>query len=198
MKKMTKGAIVTGLGVALLLGGGGTLATWNAEQSVGAGKIMSGNLSLTVLHKDPWTSNITGSTVLMSADDDTLIHKIVPGEELTYEQQIVVGMEGEGMEALVKITGLNGITNGSNTQGVDDRFDNTLHPSSITVKGPDGSPLTGTYKDGAYTLAGNAKRGTYTINATVAFDAEYQQDMNSTVNLESINFRLEQLKPQAG
>ncbi|GAA3326839.1 MULTISPECIES: alternate-type signal peptide domain-containing protein [Paeniglutamicibacter] len=47
MNKMTKGALATGLDVALLLGGGGTLAVWNKSVAEPAGTITSGDLELT-------------------------------------------------------------------------------------------------------------------------------------------------------
>lgn len=46
MNKNAKGAIAVGAATVLLLGGGGTLAVWNASDQVTGGSIYSGQLSL--------------------------------------------------------------------------------------------------------------------------------------------------------
>lgn len=46
MNKNAKGAIAVGAATLLLLGGGGTLAVWNAQDSVTGGTIYAGQLSL--------------------------------------------------------------------------------------------------------------------------------------------------------
>lgn len=185
MKKMTKGAIVTGLGVALLLGGGGTLATWNMDQSASAGTIQSGELSLDVTNKTPWTSSITNGTVSTG-------HKIIPGEVLTYNQTVQVKKQGEGLKASLNVIGMNQIVPGGT--GLNS-FGNTLAPT-ITVTAPNGTTTTleghSLYNSSSYTLDADAKAGTYTIKATVAFNAKDQQAMNAAVNLNSIKFQLQQ------
>lgn len=47
MKKLTKGTIAAGVGVALLLGGGTTLAYWNDSVNMAGSTIQAGNLQLT-------------------------------------------------------------------------------------------------------------------------------------------------------
>ena len=46
MKKSTKGALAAGSAAVLLLGGAGSLAYWNAQQTVAGGAISAGNLAL--------------------------------------------------------------------------------------------------------------------------------------------------------
>ena len=46
MNKITKASIAAGAGVILLLGGGGTLAYWNASTTAGSASITSGTLSV--------------------------------------------------------------------------------------------------------------------------------------------------------
>ena len=184
MKKMTKGAIVTGLGVALLLGGGGTLATWNMDKSANAGTIQSGKMTLNVTEESPWSSKITGQKV---ATD----HKIIPGEVLTYNQDVVVGKDGEGLRAALKVIGISKIVQGADGTN---SFGNTLTPV-ISVKDPNGQPLTLTsdnFHGDTYTLDSDAKVGTYTVTATLAFNADNEDAMNATLNLNSIEFQLQQ------
>lgn len=185
MKKMTKGAIATGLGVALLLGGGGTLATWNMDQSASTGTIQSGELTLNVDNKSPWTSSITKGTVSTG-------HKIIPGEVLTYNQTVRVKKEGAGLKASLNVTGMNQIVHGGSGAN---SFGNTLVPT-ITVTAPNGTTQTlegqSLYNASTYLLDADAQTGTYTVKATVVFNAKDQQAMNAAVNLNSIKFQLQQ------
>lgn len=109
MKKMTKGAIVTGLGVALLLGGGGTLAVWNDSVDTEAGTIAAGDLNLEAVEGSAkWTSNVTGSAPI----DDIDNYRIVPGESLTFTQQLDIDLAGDQLDAkLTAIGGTNSATN---------------------------------------------------------------------------------------
>lgn len=109
MKNMTKGALVTGLGVALLLGGGGTLAVWNADQESNAGQIASGDLNL-VAGQGVW-KNAAGTTV------DISTYRVVPGDKLTYTQPLAVTLVGNNLAANLKVTGT-GVNKGFTTNNV--------------------------------------------------------------------------------
>lgn len=73
MNKMTKGSIATGVDVALLLGGGGTLAVWNTSVQSGAGRIAAGNLDLSAA-KGVWTDAKT------EIINDIGSYAVVPGD----------------------------------------------------------------------------------------------------------------------
>ncbi len=97
MNKMIKGAAFAGVGVALLLGGGGTLANWNDRADSKAGAIVAGDLELNA-RDGVWTD----------ADDkqiDVATYRIIPGEELTYTQTLDVVLEGTNMQASVAVSG---------------------------------------------------------------------------------------------
>jgi alternate signal-mediated exported protein len=96
MNKMIKGALVTGVGVALLLGGGGTLAVWNVQQESSAGQIVAGDLNLTA-ETGIWTLN--GKEI-----DDISTFRAVPGDELTYTQDLTVALKGDRMNANLTVT----------------------------------------------------------------------------------------------
>lgn len=99
MNKMAKGALATGVGVALLLGGGGTLAVWNVSQTSNAGTIVAGDLNLAA-GKGTWT-NAKGITV------NPAVYKVVPGDVLTYTQELDITLVGDLMEAQLTLTGAN-------------------------------------------------------------------------------------------
>ncbi|WP_427016738.1 alternate-type signal peptide domain-containing protein [Pseudarthrobacter sp. P1] len=94
---MVKGAIATGVGVILLVGGGGTLATWNQAQSATMGSVVSGDLNL-VASNGKWT-NAAGTVI---ADIST--YKVVPGDVLTYAQDVTVTLTGDLMKAKLAVT----------------------------------------------------------------------------------------------
>lgn len=125
MNKMTKGAIATGIGVALLLGGGGTLALWSDSEGSDAGTIAAGNLDLQTSVEGTWYSDLAGTTVNISS------HKIIPGETLTYSQELTLALAGNELEATVGITG----TPKSSFNA------NTVRVTGITLKAQDGDPL---------------------------------------------------------
>ena len=97
MNKMAKGALAIGVGAALLLGGGGTLATWNAAQASNAGTIAAGELKMTAA-TGTWASNLTAGPIRV-AD-----YKMVPGEKLTYSQDLTVTLVGDRITANLKTT----------------------------------------------------------------------------------------------
>jgi len=96
MNKMTKGALATGLGVALLVGGGGTLAVWNADATAGAGEIKSGDLNITA-KAGVWTNGNDKVT-------DLATYRVVPGDVLTFTQPVEVTLVGDLMKATLAVT----------------------------------------------------------------------------------------------
>jgi alternate signal-mediated exported protein len=111
MKNSTliKGTAAIAVGAALLLGGGGTLANWNAEASVKPGVISAGDLNIT-------TDNTKGVWTNGTSQIDINSYKIVPGDKLTFTQVLDVTLTGDRMAAKVStagITATNGFT-GSN------------------------------------------------------------------------------------
>ncbi len=104
MNKMAKGALATGVGVALLLGGGGTLATWNMSQNTSAGTVVSGNLALTP-GAGKWQA---GAAPAASAATLAPGFKPVPGDVFSYTQDLAVQLEGTNMVA--DLTTTNAVT----------------------------------------------------------------------------------------
>ena len=99
MNKMAKGALAIGVGAALLLGGGGTLAIWNDSETTASGSITAGDLQLSpvVGGEGKWT-NAVGTVV------DLNTYKVVPGDVLTYTQKLNVKLTGDLMTAKISAT----------------------------------------------------------------------------------------------
>jgi alternate signal-mediated exported protein len=176
MNKMTKGALATGLGVALLVGGGGTLAVWNASDTAPAGTIKSGDLNLTA-GKGEWTSLHSAIPI------DLATYKVVPGDLLTFTQKVQVNLEGDLMQADLTVTdpgaGFAPLIV-SATKLTDDK-------TNTQVVGP-------------LTPALNAKtEGAYTAKVTVEFPEATDERIatDKTADLGLLAFTLRQLAPAA-
>lgn len=98
MNKLVTGAVAGAAGIALLLGGAGTFALWNASTEVNASSVASGTLSLTPSSAGSWTDVTNGrSTALTSAQ--VAAYKVVPGSKLQFTQPITIVASGNDLRA---------------------------------------------------------------------------------------------------
>jgi len=168
MNKMTKGALATGLGAALLIGGGGTLAVWNTTAEKQAGSIATGDLQLTA-NQGTWT-NSKGTTV------DLATYKAVPGDKLTFTQPVTVALDGDLMKAHLTVT------------------DKLTAPGTAPYLEVGETTLKDSAKN---TVTGSLNKdsdGVYTASVTVTFlsATDGTTATNATSNLGKIGFKLEQ------
>ena len=169
MNKMTKGALATGLGVALLLGGGGTLAVWNKSVAEPAGTIATGDLELTA-GTGTWT-NDAGTAIQLGS------YKAVPGDELHFSQPVTVALAGDLMSASLTLT--NNLASSASY----------LQVSSATLKDASGTIVTGPLDP--------SLSGKYTASVSVKFLASTTGTEGTGANndLGNIGFKLEQIAP---
>lgn len=93
MKRSTKGAIAAAAAAVLLLGGAGTLAYWNATDSVNGGTLTAGTLALSDVTCDAtWTEGA-----------DTDVQLLVPGDTVTKECTGNITMTGDHIQATVTL-----------------------------------------------------------------------------------------------
>lgn len=170
MNKMIKGAAFAGVGVALLLGGGGTLATWNDQKFSGAGTITSGDLAL---NSQPgvWTD---------AADKPINVesYRVIPGETLKYTQTITPTLIGDHMVAELKVVGVP--TNGFAPDSVD--------PKPVVLTNATGQILPDTKLD-----AGDHNEP---ITASTSFtfkDVSGRQDVGKTYDFSGVSYVLTQV-----
>ena len=100
MRNSAKGVLAAGAAVALLVGGGGTLAFWNDIETFGAGRINSGSLSLGEVACGSWMYDAEGGGGAFDATD-----VIVPGDTLTRTCVSAIVAEGDHLEADISVTG---------------------------------------------------------------------------------------------
>lgn len=132
MNKLVKGSIAGAAGVALLLGGAGTLALWNDSASINAGTVTSGVLDVANATAGAWSPDLD---------------LIVPGDTIVYTDTLEVTATGDNLEATIT-TNIASITN--NITGAVVTSSVVVTDSSNAVV----TPAAGVYTlgDGAYTV----------------------------------------------
>jgi alternate signal-mediated exported protein len=179
MKNSTliKGTAAIAVGAALLLGGGGTLAAWNAEVSANPGTIVSGDLNVTAA-TGVWTDR-TGATI------DISTYKVVPGDKLTYTQVLTVKLVGDKMAADITLAGADAANN--------------FTPDNVIV-----TPLQLRKGDNtvASRLAPVAGSPTQTVTASTSFEfkgtTSGRSDVGTSYNLGSVKYTVQQVVAGAG
>lgn len=166
MNKLTKASIAGAAGIALLLGGAGTLALWNDTATIAGGDITSGTL---------YISDSTGSW-------DSSPALWVPGDSFTYTGTVEIEATGTNLAAELSVdtSGITGDTDFANA--LDIVF--TASGTGITLDSP-----------GVYSVTPNAGTVTANVTVVVTFPTTVSgttaQDM--TVDLDSVNFLLQQV-----
>ncbi|GAB3035927.1 hypothetical protein GCM10027052_12490 [Parafrigoribacterium mesophilum] len=97
MNKLTKGAVAAAAAIALLLGGAGTFATWNASAAVANAGITAGNLSIAPGAVAGTWSDATGAV-------DLSTYRITPGDVLTFTQDFDITASGHSLPATLSLT----------------------------------------------------------------------------------------------
>lgn len=175
---LVKGTAAIAVGAALLLGGGGTLANWNAATSAAPGIIAAGDLNVTAA-TGVWTDR-TGATIT-----DISTYKVVPGDKLTYTQALTVTLVGDKMAANVVLANVP---------------TNTFTADNVVI-----SPLKLTNSAGDVTsstvLRPVSGTATQTVTASTVFEFKSattgRSDVTKTYDLGNVSYTLTQVT-QAG
>ena len=175
MNKMAKGALATGVGVALLLGGGGTLAVWNQTQAANAGQIAAGDLELTT-QAGVWT-NAYGNVVDLDPANQVPDYKVVPGDVLTYTQTMDVKLVGDLMQAKLSIQNVPTSTFVAQNVTID----------NVVVKDAKGNDL----KDAVLKPA-NSGKVTASAKFTFKQDTDLRSSVNALADFKNISYKLDQ------
>ena len=107
MNKLTKATIAGAAGVALLLGGAGTFATWNATgASAGTQSIVSGSLVVGTPATGSWSvAHLVagGASYGTSAATTLATFKASPGDKLTYTTTVPITVSGANLVATLAL-----------------------------------------------------------------------------------------------
>jgi len=96
MNKLVKGAVAGAAGIALLLGGAGTFALWNASTNVSTGSISTGTLAFGTNGAPTWADLSAGAT---TTTFNPATQTIVPGDVVTLTQTVTVNATGKNLAA---------------------------------------------------------------------------------------------------
>jgi alternate signal-mediated exported protein len=169
---LIKGTAAIAVGAALLLGGGGTLANWNASATATPGTIVAGDLNVENTTAGVWKDR-NNATI-----NNIATYRVVPGDKLTFTQDLAVTLKGDKMAAEIDTTGI------SETSGFTATNVSVSEPE-LTVGGVDVlNPLV-------------ASAGTQTVTATITFEflstTGNRDDANKTYNFNNVGFTLTQV-----
>lgn len=174
---LVKGTAAIAVGAALLLGGGGTLAAWNAEASAAPGTIVAGDLNVVKSTDGVWKDR-AGTEIR-----DIGAYRVVPGDKLTFTQDVDVTLTGDKMAATIVALGAepaNGFTPGS----VD------VSAPSLTING---QPVPNNLK---------ASSGIQKVTATMTFEflsaTSGRADVSKSYSFGNIKFTLQQVVAGTG
>jgi alternate signal-mediated exported protein len=190
MNKFVNASIAAAAGVALLLGGAGTFATWNASAATTGSSISAGNLVVQDSGTaGTWTANGSPTPISLSG------YTIVPGDVLTYTKTMKIGAEGDNLKATLALTPAS-ITAADPTKATDQALAGYLSANAVlTASGPgiSGTGPTFTVTPGAGTVAQNV-----TVTVTISFPkgdvvGGNNNAMNGAVTLSDLAVSLTQV-----
>jgi alternate signal-mediated exported protein len=164
MNNLVKGSVATAVGIALLLGGGTSLALWSDSATVNAGSVNSGKLTLVSDADGGWDQNITN---------------IVPGDNITYTEHLTVTAVGDNLEAELS----------SNIASITNSVTGATATTTFAVEDSLGDPVAATL--GVYTLSEGTYTVTATI--VVDFPSAATGGQNGSIDLSAIQISLTQV-----
>lgn len=158
MNKLVKGSVAAAAGIALLMGGAGSLALWNDSETVNAGTVTSGTLNVSTGAAGSWSPSLA---------------LIVPGDTVTYTKTLNLSATGDNLKATVT----------SNIASITNNITGSTATSSFVVK--DSSNAVVTPAAGVYTLNGAY---TVEVTITVAFSSSTANlvGQNAALNLSTL------------
>jgi alternate signal-mediated exported protein len=187
VKKSTKALIAGGIGVALLVGGAGTVSFWTDEAEGGDGVISAGTLDLGSPAGGGWEISHEGDgsgTATEPVAFDPSADQIVPGDVLSYTQSIPVTLEGKNIKA--EFNGSIDVT--PSTDGTaDTALSEAIESEDLAATGLTGA--TGDLSLDGETLAGEGD-GSVEVTTTITFPWGTEGQYNDT-KLGSLNFAVD-------
>jgi alternate signal-mediated exported protein len=158
MNKFVTASIAAAAGVALLLGGAGTFATWNASAATAGASISAGNLVVADAGVvGTWTANGSAAPISLAT------YSVAPGDVLTYTKTMKIGAEGDSLQATLALTPAS-ITAADPTSATDQALASYLAANATLTAS--GAGITGTGP--TFTVTPGAGTVDQTVTVTVA------------------------------
>ena len=161
MKKSMKGTIAIAAGIALLLGGGGSLAYWQGTASTTAATIQSGELSVELTPAATWQVKRGATTTTINP----ATFKMVPGDQVIYTVPFQTKAAGDNLTAggTVAWGGITGLP---------------AHLTTATTGTYNASPITA----GAFTVASGTANGSLVFTLTWPWGTASSDTAAATMN----------------
>lgn len=180
MNKLTKATIAGAAGIALLLGGAGSLAYWNTSATVTGSTITAGELTIVANGTPVWTD--ANGTINIAA------FKAVPGDVLTFTANFDVTAVGDNLTATVALTG-DSVTAADTNNPADVQLALQLIDAAVvTVNGVTTADVTPT--GGTQTVVVSVTL-TWPFGTATDIDDDFDA-MNGKVNLSNMTITLTQ------
>ena len=177
MNKLVKGSLAAAAGIALLLGGAGTFAYWNSTAGVAGGTVTAGDLQIVNDGAAGIWKDQTGTTI------NPATYRIVPGDTLTYTDDLTVTAVGKNIAATLGLAGgsISPVTPTPSTNA-DNKLASYLTANAVvTATGTGIVPGTGTN-------VFNVTQGTGTVTTTVTISFPIGADTtNNDAKLGAVN-----------
>ena len=195
MNKLTKAGIAAAAGIALLMGGAGTLAYWNDTASVAGGTITAGKLDIVSTAAGTWSAANGAQTTTIT---NIANYRIVPGDVLTYTTDITVALEGDLLQTRLELAA-GSIAAASSADPTQTIANQTLANSlngNVVVAATTGAGITATATPGEYTIAKTVT--TIPVTVTITFPknavAGYENGaMTGAVSFSGLGVTLRQI-----
>ncbi|QIK63107.1 alternate-type signal peptide domain-containing protein [Leucobacter viscericola] len=169
MNKLTKGAIATGIGTALLLGGGTTLALWNDAVNVGSSQEISSGVLTLDASDGVWSSSP---------------NLWVPGDSFTYTTGVSIVAQGDNLASELKIDPSSVTGDAALLAALD---------YSITVDEVTGGTLT-PISDAVYSVNPDDPNSGTPITATVTVKVDFPADVVTGLVAQGAEAQLSELQ----
>ncbi|MFJ6651589.1 alternate-type signal peptide domain-containing protein [Microbacterium sp. NPDC091313] len=175
MNKLAKGSLAGAAGVVLLLGGAGTFAYWNAQAGVVGGTVAAGQLSLV----DDGAQGVW--TDQNDAVIDPATYRIVPGDVLTYTDDLTLVAVGDNIRAELTLAG--GAIAPTTPGDAEDVALASFLQDSAVLTATGGNIVAGTPAN-TFTVT----EGTATVTTTITLAFPFGSDTtNNSAQLGSVN-----------
>jgi alternate signal-mediated exported protein len=189
MNKLVKGAVAGAAGIALLLGGAGTFALWNATVGVSSGTISTGTLAFGTSASPVWTDKSAGA---LTTTFDPASQKIVPGDVVQLVQTVSVTGSGKNLVA--------SLTYVPSSVAIPADLINAITPTLTVVQatGSAAATLTGSGTTASpYIITPTAAGGTSTYTVTISYAFAKATaglvGQGESVDLAGATFQLQQI-----
>lgn len=206
MNKLVKGSVAAATGIVLLMGGAGSLALWNDSAIADGGTVQTGELDIALIDGNGAAAgtgvweDISPEVAVTNAFNPAT-DKIVPGDTVTFTQDVAVKATGKNIKANLAYTAGSVVIPAAlygpdNTLGTADDYV-TVAIGVTAVTPADSSTISGT---GPYVLT-SASDGTVeyrvvlTINFKTATPNQVGQNAVGGINLTAAAFSLTQVRP---